>query len=93
MHPEEGKYRSSIIKFATHPSYSDIPIHNIAAIVTAKDQQKIGAQKERETREKVDLTKSVGRGFRDDKAMRGVDWSKASVVELEAEKARLFHVD
>jgi hypothetical protein len=42
--PEYAPYREQILAYAKHDAYKQIPIHNIAAIVTSKDQQKIGSR-------------------------------------------------
>ena len=51
--PELSKYRDVIIKYVQHPAYANIPVYNIAAMVTAKDLQALGAEKEREAAKKA----------------------------------------
>lgn len=56
--PEYAKYKSSALKFMAHPAYKNIPVDNIMAMLSAKDAQKIGAAKERETQRKVKETQT-----------------------------------
>jgi len=86
--PEYGKYRSSMLKYMSHDSYKNIPVHNIAAIVSARDLQKIGAQKEREAQRKADETKGGGSTAR--KPGGAIDWRTASKEEFEAQKAKVL---
>jgi hypothetical protein len=82
--PEYSKYKPAIMKYVKHEAYQRIPIANIAAIVSSKDMQKIGARKEREAQKKVASTKSGGSQVR--KTSGGsVDWSKATPQEVEAQ--------
>lgn len=55
-HSEYAKYKAGIVKYAQHPSYSNVSIDNIAFIVSGKDQQAIGARKEREAVAKAKAT-------------------------------------
>lgn len=55
--PEYAKYREVALKYMNHPAYSNIPAKNIMAMVTSKDMQKLGAQKEREAAKKAADTK------------------------------------
>jgi len=84
--PEMAKYKPAILKYASHSAYKNIPISNIAAIVSAKDQQKIGAKKEREARENSDKTKDGSNPTR--KTEGKVDWANASLEEVEAQIAK-----
>lgn len=86
--PEYGKYRGVILKYLAHPTYKNIPVHNIAAMVAAKDLQKLGAQKEREAAQKVKETQGGGSTAR--KAGGETDWSKVSKEEFEAQKAKVL---
>ena len=84
--PELSKYRDVIIKYVQHPAYANIPVYNIAAMVTAKDLQALGAEKEREAAKKAKDT--GGDGGTQRKATSGkTDWAKASKEEFEAQKS------
>lgn len=88
-HPEYSKYRGAAEKYVNHPTYSKIPIHNIVAIVSSKDQQKIGAAKERAAAKEVSTTKVPGASVR--KTTTGsTDWKKVSKDEFEAQKAKVL---
>jgi len=87
--PEYEKYRGSMLKFIGHPAYRNIPVNNIAAIVASKDQQKIGAAKEREADKKAKDTQAGGSNARKQEGGK-VDWSTASKEDLEAQKAKVF---
>src|SRR3990167_4590996 len=83
---ELSKYRDVIIKYVQHPAYANIPVYNIAAMVTTKDLQALGAEKEREAAKKAKDT--GGDGGTQRKATSGkTDWAKASKEEFEAQKA------
>lgn len=87
--PEFAKYEGVILKYMSHPDYSNIPVHNIAAIVASKDLIKIGAAKEREAQKKVAETKSPGTTVR--KVDGGAkDWHTASKEDFEAQKAKVL---
>jgi hypothetical protein len=81
--PEYAPYREQILAYAKHDAYKQIPIHNIAAIVTSKDQQKIGARKEREAAKKVAETKTGGTTARPTGTQK-VDWHAASSEDYKA---------
>lgn len=88
--PEMAKYRAGILKYMAHPAYSNIPVSNIASIVSSKDQQKLGAQKEREANDKVDESKGHdgenNRGTGD----KGFDWSTASKEQVTAKQIEVM---
>jgi len=87
--PEFAKYRGVALKYMGHSAYSNIPVHNIMAIVAKEDLQKMGAKKERDARKKTDDTKSPGGSVR--KPGEGkIDWSKASKEEVEAHRAKVL---
>jgi len=87
--PEYSKYRDVVLKYMAHPSYANIPVHNIAAIVAAKDLQKMGADKEREAAKRAKETASGGQTQR--KVTGGkVDWKTAPKEDFEAQKARVL---
>jgi len=87
--PEYTKYKAVILKYMAHPDYANIPVHNIAAIVAAKELQEIGAQKEREAQKKAKDTQGGGTTIR--KLGEGAtDWGKASKEEFEAQKAKVL---
>jgi len=87
--PEYAPYREQILAYAKHDAYKQIPIHNIAAIVTSKDQQKIGARKEREAQKKVAETKSPGNTSRPGTPIK-VDWHNASSDDYKAKRTEVF---
>jgi len=87
--PELSKYRGVILKHMKHPAYQNIPAHNIAAMVAAKDQQAIGAKKEREAADKANKTKGGGTSAR--KPGGGaIDWAKATPEEVAAQKNKIL---
>ncbi len=86
--PEFAKYKPAIEVYMKHPAYRNIPVKNIAAIVAAKDLQKIGAQKEREAQAAANATKGGGNTARVTPGQK--DWSTASKEEFEAKKAEVF---
>lgn len=88
-HPEFGKYRGAVDKYLAHPNYSGLPIHNIVAIVAAKDMQKIGAAKEREAARKAAETAAPGTSVRTT-PVAAVDWDKATREELVAQQAKVL---
>lgn len=87
--PMLGKYRSAALKYMAHPSYKDVPAINIMAIVSSKDAQKIGAQKEREASKRVKETQGNGSQARKQTGGKP-DWANMSKEEFEAEKARVM---
>ncbi len=87
--PEFSRYRAVALKYMKNPSHSNLPASSIMAIISAKDQQAIGAKKERDTKEKVDLTKTGGSQVRTPVGGK-VDWSEASPKEIEAQKAKII---
>ena len=88
--PEFGKYRSAALKYMEHPAYSNIPVHNIMAIVASKDLQKIGAEKERKAAKDAAGTHSPGTTVREPGKGGKVDWSKASKEEVAAKRAEIL---
>ena len=87
--PEYSKYRATMIKHATHPAYSKIPVSFIANALASKDQQKIGAAKERAAQKKVDETKGAGKGTRE-VAPGETDWRKVSNDAFEKKRAEIL---
>lgn len=87
--PQLKPYRAAILKYMSHPAYSNIPVKNIAAIVAADKLIKIGAQKEREAQEKVRETQ-VNKGATVRKQTdQGIDWSKATPEEVQAQLRKI----
>ena len=83
--PDYGKYRKSILTFMSDPSYNNIPASYIASIVASKDQQKIGAERERAAAKKASETKDSGGGSR--KPSGGeTNWGGMPKPEFEAIK-------
>jgi hypothetical protein len=72
-----------------HPAYKNIPVKNIAAIVAARDLQKIGAMKEREAQRKANETRGGGSSARPTPGA-GKDWHRAPKAEVEAKKAEVL---
>lgn len=88
--PEFVKYEQVMLKYMSHPDYANIPVHNIAAIVSSKDMMKIGAAKERAAQKTVEETKNPGTAVR--KVEADVkDWYNASKEDFEAQKAKIFN--
>lgn len=87
--PEYSKYRAVALKYMQNSAYGNIPAHNIMAIVAGKDQQKIGAKKEREATEKARATQGGGVSVRKPKG-EGIDWSTATPKEIAAKKAEIL---
>src|SRR3990167_6194402 len=89
VRPEFAKYRGVILKHVQHPSYANIPIHNIAAMVSAKDMQALGAAKEREAARKAAETKGGGQMQR--KVTSGkTDWGKISSEDFAVQRAKVM---
>lgn len=86
--PEFTKYKATILKYMDHPSYSNIPAHNIAAIVASKDLMKMGAQKEREAAKQAKDTQTPGNTARKEATMK--DWGSASKEDYEAQRAKVL---
>jgi len=86
--PEFSKYKGAMLKYLAHPTYKNIPVHNIAAIVASKELQQLGAQKEREAQKKVAETKDKGSTVR--QPVGKVDWHTASKEDYQAQRARVF---
>jgi hypothetical protein len=87
--PEYSPYKESILKYAAHPAYKNVPIKFIASALAAKDLQKVGAQKEREARKQTEETKGDGTQFR--KPSEGkTDWRTVSKEDFEAQKAKVL---
>ncbi len=90
--PEYKDYESKITKYRKHEAYSKVPIENIAIIATKQDQQKIGAQKERDAQRKASESTTPGTSTR--KANGGEkDWSDSKSVssaEVEEEIANVM---
>ncbi len=59
-------------------------------IVTAKDQQKLGAQKEREAQEKAGSTRNSGGSPRPTGTTTGIDWSKATPEQMADQRAKVL---
>lgn len=87
--PEFGKYRAVTLKYMSHPDYKNIPVDNIMAIVSAKDMQALGAQKEREAAKKAKDTQS-GKGTTVRTPSKGVDWSNMPKEDFEAQRAKVL---
>lgn len=87
--PDYSKYRSTALKWMGNPAYSNVPAHNIMAILSAKDQQKIGAKKEREASKKVAETKDAGTTVR--KGEVATDWLGMGKEEFETKKQQVLH--
>lgn len=87
--PEFSKYRKAVEIYKAHPTYSGIPVHNLAAMVAAKDMQKIGAAKERQVQRDVAETRSPGGQTRKPDG-ESTNWLKMSKDEFEAKKAEVL---
>jgi len=87
--PELNKYRGVILKHMEHPSYSNIPARNIAAMVSSEDQQKIGAKKERDAAKKAKETQGGGSSARKTKGGE-IDWANASPDQVAAKKQEIL---
>ena len=90
--PEYKKYEGVMLKFINSPSWNDVPIQAIANHVSAKEQQKIGASKERAAAKKARDSKSGGTQVRK-KTTEGIDWKKASSEEVNAQIAKVKGMD
>jgi len=88
--PEYTKYRGVALKYMKNSSYSNIPAHNIMAMVASKDLQKLGAQKEREAIDRAKNTSGGGSSFRKPSG-GGIDWSKATSEEVATKKAEILN--
>jgi len=85
--PELKNHRTTILKYANHKAYANIPINNIAAIVASKDLERAGARKEREAQKKAADSKSPGSSTR--KTKTTVDWSTVPKEQFEAKIAEI----
>jgi len=90
--PEFGKYRKVALKYMANSSYGNIPAHNIMAIVSSRDQQKLGARRERIADKKARDTQSGGSSGRKG-GVGAKDWSKASPEEIQAQKNKIYERD
>src|SRR4030042_162458 len=88
LKPEYTKYRGVALKYMSSTAYSTIPVKNIMAIVAANDQQKIGAEKERDAQKKVREKKGGGSSVR--KPGTAFDWGKASPQEFQEQRAKVL---
>lgn len=89
QNPEYAKYRNVIDTYKRHPDYSKIPLKNIAAMVTAREQQKIGAAKEREASKKAAETKVPG-GTTPPTDSQTKNWHEAPKEDFEAQRAKVL---
>ena len=87
--PQYAKYQGAILKYMSHPSYSDIPAKNIAKMIAADEMMKIGAAKEREASKKVLETKNPGNNFRKPEGGR-TNWLNASKEDYAAQRAKVL---
>lgn len=87
--PEYTKYRAVALKYMKNPSHSNLPASSIMAIISAEDQQAIGAKKERETQKKVGDTQTGGNQVRTPVGGK-VDWSKATPEQVEAKRVQVI---
>ena len=90
--PEYKKYRAGIIKFAKDPAYANVAVSNIAIIVSGKDQQAIGAKKEREAQQKAKATQqdgNQGNTIIKDKNAK-VDYLTMPKAEFEKERSKVL---
>ena len=85
--PEYSKYRVNALKYMkAHPS---LVARDAVRIVSADDQQKMGARKEREASQKVKDTQGGGSSAR--KPVDGkTDWGKATPEEMAAKKNEIL---
>lgn len=90
--PDYKKYRSGILKYAKDPAYSNVAISNIAIIVSAKDQQALGAKKEREAQAKAKASQSQGNqgGQIIKDKNKNPDYLNMSKEDFEKERARVL---
>ena len=85
--PELSPYRDRALKYMkAHPT---LVAQDAVSIVSYKDAQELGAKKEREAAEKVRETQSPGESFRKPTG-GGVDWTKASAEDVEAQREKLL---
>lgn len=88
--PEFSKYKTAIETYMKHPTYNNIPVANIAAIVAHKDLMKLGAQKEREAQKRANDTKNnVNNSSRAD-TKKGTDWGSASPEAVAQKRAEVL---
>lgn len=86
--PEYSKYRSPALKYMqVHPT---LVAKDAFAIVTSKDQQRIGAIKERQAAQKAKETKSPGAPAREASAGAKDYWAMSDEEFLQ-EKNKLFY--
>jgi len=84
---EYSKYRANALKYMkAHPT---LVAGDAIRIVSSKDQQKIGAQKERDAAAKAKATESAGSSVRKPEG-GGFDWGNATPEEMEAKKNEIL---
>ena len=85
--PEFSRYRANALRYMK--THVDLVASDAFHIVSSEDQQKIGAEKEREAVKKVEEAQSPGTTVRKPKAGEK-DWSKATRKEMDAKKAEIL---
>lgn len=86
--PELAKYKPVILKYMNNSAYKNVPVKNIAAIVSANEMQRIGARKERDAARKANNTKNKGSQARKPDGGK-VDWLNASKEEFNKKLAEV----
>lgn len=85
--PELKKYRGQALKYMKHPSYKNVPAQRILNMLSAPDQQKIGAKKERAAAKKANESKGGGGSSLRKTNMGAKDYTKLSPEQMEKEIA------
>ena len=86
--PELSKHRANALKYMkAHPS---LVARDAMRIVSADDQQRLGAEKERKAAEKAKNTRGGGNSARQPKGA-GKDWGAASPEEVADKKAEILN--
>jgi len=87
--PEYAKYKEVALKYMANPAYKNIPVFNIMAIVSAKDQQRLGAMKERQAQQKATQTKGADAQPARKTGGGKTDWHTAPKEAFEAQMAKV----
>ena len=77
-----------MLKYMQNDAYKNIPVKNIAAMVSSGDQQKLGAQKERLAADRAGKTRDPSGSARKPGAGK-VDWGTAPKAAFDKKMAEV----
>lgn len=87
---QKQKIVNKILDFKKSSRYSNLSVEEIGALVGAKHQQRLGAQKERAAQKRAAESSTPGSSS-PRTVPTGKNWMNATPAELEAERARIFN--